>query len=443
MAILSRTLRRIKEDLAPFISDQDIRDACCKAGHDWRERLLDPVTTVHLFILQILHANTAMSHLRHLARFPVKPAAYCKARMRLPLEVLQTLLAKTASAVGLDGPPRHTWCGLRTYLVDGSSTICPDEPALQKAFGQPAGCKPGCGFPVPKLLGLFDAWTGMIHQLRVFPLYTHDLKGTWRLHSLLERGALLVGDRAFCSYAHLALLVQAGVHGLFRIHQRMIVDFRPHRRHGGEGRPSSVFVRRLGRHDQVVDWCKPKVKPRWMSQAQYEMLPETLRVREMRYCLPCKGQRTRCVTIATTLLDPVRYPRENIAELYAVRWTVETHFAELKTTMKMRRVKCRTVEGVQKELAVYCLVYNLVHAVMVEAARRQRVDPRRISFIDAVRWLCSADVGEPLPVLVVNPLRPDRHEPRVIKDLQHSYRKMVLPRCKLKQQLHLWRGRPK
>jgi hypothetical protein len=305
------------------------------------------------------------------------------------------------------------------------------------------GCKPGCGFPVPKLLGLFEAWTGMIRQLLVFPLYTHDLTGAWRLHDLLRPGDLLVGDRGFCSFGHLALLAQAGVHALFRMHQRVIVDFRPHRRHHGKGRPSSAFVCRLGRHDQVVDWPKPQAQPRWMTKAQYQALPETLPVREMRYWLPCQGQRTRCVTVATTLLDPVRYPREQIAELYGVRWSVETHFGELKTTLKMRRIKCRTVDGVRKELAVYCLVYNLVHAVMVEAARRQRVDPRRISFIDAVRWLRSADVGEPLPALVVNPWRPHRHEPRVIKDLQDTYRKMVLPRRTLKQQLHLWGGRPK
>jgi hypothetical protein len=87
-------------------------------------------------------------------------------------------------------------------------------------------------------------------------------------------------------------------------------------------------------------------------------------VRELRYTLKARGQRTRVVTIASTLLDPIRYPQEVIAALYGVRWTVETHFAELKTTLKMRKVKSRTPEGVQKELAGYCLVYNLIHTVM-------------------------------------------------------------------------------
>jgi len=442
MATVSRALARIKQDLKPFVRDQDILDACQQAGHHWRKRLLDPVVTVHLFMLQILNFNTALSHLRHLAKYPVKPAAFCKARMRLPLEVLQSLLAKTAASAPYKRTPAR-WNGLRAFLVDGSSTICPDTPALQKAFGQPVNQKPGCGFPIPKLLGLFDAFSGMIAKLLVAPLYTHDLTGAWQMHDCLEPGDLLVGDRGLCSYGHLALLASKGLHGLFRLHQRMIVRFGPTRKIHGKGRPTCTFVKRLGRNDQLADWRKPKLKARWMSQAQHDELPAVLRVRQLRYCVKSKGYRTHVVTVVTTLLDPQEYPHELIAELYGVRWTVETHFAELKTALNMRQVKCKTPDGVKKELAVYCLVYNLVHALMTEAAERQKVDPQRISFIDTVRWLLSASPGEDLPALVINPKRPDRHEPRVIKDLKDTYRKMTKPRDILKQELHLWRGRTK
>ena len=80
-----------------------------------------------------------------------------------------------------------------------------------------------------------------------------------------------------------------------------------------------------------------------------------------RYRIPRRGQRTLCVTIVTTLLDPLRYPADAVAALYDRRWTVETHLAELKTTLRMRAVHCQTEAGVRKELAVYCLAYNLVH----------------------------------------------------------------------------------
>lgn len=460
MASIASTLQRIKDDVESFLPETDIRAACREAGYTWRERKCGPVKTIHLFILQILCFNTAMTHLRLLAKATVTAPTYCRARMRLPLQVIQKLLRRSASALSATNS-LPLWCGLRPLLVDGSSTIAPDTPSSQKAFGQPGEQKPGCGFAIPKIVGLFDAATGLILELMDFPLRTHEQSKVWKLHPLLGPGDVLVGDRGFCSFVHLAMLAARGVAGLFRMHQRQIVDFRLHRKARGAskscgqrrrkcqgqakgrsanqcgqvGLPSSRFVKRLGKHDQVVEWRKPSPRPKWMTAEQYASLPATLLVRELRYWLPRKGQRTLCVTIATTLLDAVRYPKEKIAELYKVRWTVETHFAELKTTLKMRRVKSQTADGVRKELAVYALVYNLVHIVMLEAACRQGVPVERISFVDTIRWLLSALPGEEMPKLIINPRRPDRHEPRVIKDLQDSYRKMTKPRRELRKAL--------
>ncbi len=155
------------------------------------------------------------------------------------------------------------------------------------------------------------------------------------------------------------------------------------------------------------------------------------------YTLPRRGQRTYVVTLATTLLDPVKYPKEKLIELYGMRWQVETHFGELKTTLKMRKIKSKTPDGARKELTVYCLVYNLIHAIMMKAARRQGVTPDRISFIDTIRWLLTAAPGEEPPDLLINPPRPGRHDPRVVKDLQDTYRKMTRPRPEMRKRLDL------
>lgn len=444
MATISRTLQRIKDDLRPYLSDKSVRAACVTAGYAWRERLLDPVTTLHLFVLQVLSFNTSIVGLLRLAKAKVSAAAYCEARMRLPLAALQQLLRSSATAMHRQArvTPKALWHGLRALLVDGSSTIAPDTPLLQEAFGQHKSQKPGCGFPMPTILGLFDAFTGLVLEVLDFRVCSHEMGKVSLLHPLLSAGDLLVADRGFCSYAHIALLQARKVLALFRMHQRQIVNFRPHRKanegkegSSDKGRPRSRWVARLGKHDQLVDWLKPSSRPKWMTPEQYAELPATLRVREIRYHLASKGQRTRCVTIVTTLLDPVLYPKDEITKLYGVRWTIETHLAELKTTLKMRRVKCQTPDGVRKELAIYCLVYNLVHVVMLTAAARQDVSPDRISFIDTVRWLLSADPGEALPDLVVNPLRPDRHEPRVVKDRQDTYRFMTKPRHVLQKAL--------
>lgn len=458
MASVTSALQRIQEDLSAFLPEGAILEACRRAGHRWRERGLGPVRTIRLFVLQVLNFNTAMTGLRHLSRSAVKAPSYCKARMRLPLAVLQSLLLESSAAMrqtqhAAPAASAPRWCGLKVYLVDGSSTIVPDTPDSQKAFGQPKGCKKGCGFPVPKVLGLFDAFSGLMVQVLGLPLYTHEQSKVWLLHPLLKAAELLVGDRGFCSFVHLAMLFGRGTYGLFRMHQKQIVNFRPHRKHRRAGRkgkqrrqrqrrqqqrmPFSRFIKRLGERDQIVQWFRPAAgnKPKWMSAEQFALLPGSLLVRELRFVLPRRGQRTRCVTIATTLLDPLLYPKEKIAELYGVRWQVETHFAELKTTLKMRKLKSKTAAGVLKELTVYALVYNLVHLVMLKAAQRQNVSPQRISFIDTLRWLISAAPGESLPDLLINPYRPDRHEPRVVKDRQDTYTKMTRPREVLRKQL--------
>jgi len=433
MASIAGSLGRIRADLESYLPSKQIEAACSAVGHVWRERVFGPAVTLHLLLVQVLWSNTAMTHLRHLAGNVVAAPAYCKARKRLPAKALAALLRQSAGDVRLGAD--ELWCGLRAVLVDGSSTITLDTPSCQKAFGQPVNCKPGCGFPVPKVLALFDAFTGMILEMMAFPLYTHEQSKVWMLDLRLGVGDLLVGDRGFCSFVHLAMLFERGVHGLFRCHQKTIVDFRPNRRAGGKGKPKSRFVKRLGKHDQIVEWKRPGTKPKWMTAEQWAALPAKLMLRELRYVLPSDGRRTLMVTLVTTLLDPELYPKEKVAALYGVRWTVETHFAELKTTLKMRKLKSTTPDGVLKELIAYCLVYNLVHAVMRKAAARQGVMPDRISFIDTIRWLLTAAADAELPDLIVNPRRPGRHEPRVTKDRQDTYPKMCRPRKVLRKDL--------
>jgi len=137
----------------------------------------------------------------------------------------------------------------------------------------------------------------------------------------------------------------------------------------------------------------------------------------------------------TTLLDGDLYPWNELAELYQRRWSVETNFAHIKITMQMDVLHCRTVDGVLKELMVFALVYNLVRVVMLEAARRQNVEPDRISFVDAQRWLLSARPGDELVPLIVNPDRPGRVQPRVRKRRPKKYPLMQEPRSVLRKRL--------
>ncbi len=446
MGRIGGILTRIKNELDRYLPPDSILAAVRAQGHQWRERQLGPVRTIHLFLIQVMACNTAMTHLRHMAGQVFSIGAYCDARARLPLGALQALLRessltlrkaiyKNARDDSGDEKDQGLWHGLRTFLVDGSSTITPDTPDLQKSFGQPRGQKPGCGFPVPKLLALFDAFTGMVVEMLGFALYTHEQSKVWMLHPLLKDGDLLVGDRGFCSFVHLAMLRARGVKACFRCHQRQKVVFRGRGYRNSREKIRSEFVRRLGKRDQVVRWKRPDGKPAWMTDEQWAGMPEWLEVREIQYSIANKGQRTHGVTIATTLLDEAVYSKQDIADLYATRWGVETRFGELKTTLKMRKLKSQSTDGVMKELAVYCLVYNLVRAIAAAAGLRQKVDPVRISFIDALRWLLWAEPGAGIPDLIVNPVRPNRHEPRVVKDVPDSYTRMQRPRAQMRKEL--------
>lgn len=442
MVTIDQALAGVKADLSDLLSTQAILAKCRQIGHVWRESLLNPATTLHLFIMQILSGNTACSHLHHLSGLGFTASAYCQARARLPLRVIQDLARQIGQRLSDAGEPSALWRGHRLLLVDGASCSMADTPELQKHFGQPSGQTEGCGFPVASTLLLMHAYSGAILDMLLRPLYVHDMSGVARLHPDLRAGDVLTGDRAFASYAHLCLLQERGLHGIFRVHQRTIVSFRYRRRHAGrfpkgrrQGKPTSRWIRRLGPRDQLVEYVKPKQKPQWMTPEQFDGLPQTMVVREVRYRVEQPGFRVKEVTLVTTLLDPRQYPAAELAQRFLERWKIEGNIAYLKTTMGAAVLHCKSVAGVTKELWAFILTYNLVRQVMVEAARRQQVDPARISFIDTLRWVTCAQVGSELCNMVVNPLREGRFDPRVIKRRLKEYLLMTRPRAVLKQEM--------
>src|SRR5437588_1299148 len=207
MLTIPQAVRRLKGDLTHVVSESLIGRICRDLDYSFRRRTLTPVVTTYLFLRQILHGNPAAAELRHLSGLDFTDAAYCQARARLPLAFFRQL---QRAVTGHHRPdPAARWHGHRVYLIDGSSFSMPDTPALQEAFGQPGGQAPGCGFPTAHLLVLFDAHAGFLLRALPAPLRTHDLSRAARMHNELEPGDLVVGDRAFCSYAHLARLRRA------------------------------------------------------------------------------------------------------------------------------------------------------------------------------------------------------------------------------------------
>lgn len=443
MVSIHAAVQRIKSEVAYWLNPHTICSLCESLNYRWRERTLGPVKTIHLFLLQILHGNTACSHVPRLGDVRCSGEAYCEARARLPVELFHRLLRSVVETLRGSFMDDGRWHGHRTFLADGSGLSMPDTDELREYYGQPPEQAPGCGFPVMHILAMFHAATGFLLQVATAPLYTHDMSQLWRIHPFLAAGDVLVGDRAFCSFAHMAVLAARGAFGVFRLHQKQIANFRPHRRAASKksrkrhqrGLPSSRWLKRLGPNDQLVEYRKPKKRPEWMTADEYTKLPRSLTVRELRYIIDFPGRRTRLVTLATTLLDPQKYPAADLAALYGQRWQIETNLRHLKQTLRMDVLHCQSVPGVEKEVMMYALVYNLVRLVMLEAARRQEVPVDRISFVDAVRWLASALDGIPPMELRVNPHRPNRFEPRAVKRRPKEYDRLNQPREVLRNRL--------
>jgi hypothetical protein len=406
MAQISHVLARFKRDQFDNLPIADhLEQYAREHKFSWRERILSPLVVLRLMLLQIASGNCPVAALRQLSGRDFALSSFCEARGRLPLQLLQSLLqwlheqaGQCMHAVRVIGP--------RILIADGSTYSMKDTPELHARFNIPRGAKDGVGYPSGKLMGMLDAATGMFVSLLALPLFQHDMRAVIGVHQMLRAGDILLGDRAFCSFAHLALLNARGVSACMRLHQQ-----------------------RKNQTPGINRWKKSKKLPAWMTAAQYALLPGFIDVRIVSYEIKQKGYRTRHVFIATTLMDQTLWPDEKIAELYGFRWMIETCFDHLKTTMNMNVLRCETVDGVEKELAVYLAVYNLVRLEMIKAAQRQGVSVWRISFVDALRRLAARMMGLPgVARLIVNPDRRGRRQLRVIRRRLKEYDLLTMPR---------------
>jgi hypothetical protein len=311
----------------------------------------------------------------------------------------------------------------------------PDTPMLRRRFGLPPGHKCGCGFPVAHLLVLFDVASGGLLDILISPWRTNDFRRVAELHACLRPRDVLVADRGFCSYTHVAQLQRRGAYGLFRLRASHSVDFRPERPPAARGRLSCRRLARCGPGDQLVLWRRPAYVSRTQTAQEHAQLPPYVVVRELYYRIRTPGFRTREVTLVTTLLNPDRYPAEALAALYRGRWQAETNLRYLKQTLGLPVLHSQTVAGVEKEILVFGTVYNLVQSRRAQAAAQQHVPREQISFVDAwrqLRW--PLRTAEP-PKLWVRPRRPERYEPRYRKRRPPSYPLMTRPRLRLRREM--------
>lgn len=411
-----------------------------------RERKFPPTETLSMFLAQALSADGSCQqaldeHLVKRVMAGLEPGstetgAYCKARARLPVSLVSSLARETGSLVAGEAPADWLWRGRRLRLVDVTTLTLADTQENQAQFPQPASQKKGLGFPLLRLVVLLCLSTGALIYAAMGPCEGKgsDEQSLFReMLDALDSGDILIADAFYPTYFLLCELVLGGVDGVFEQY--------------GARRRSTNFAlgERLGPNDHLITLTKPK-RPEWMSQWEYDQVPATLKVRELK----AGGK-----ILVTTFLDPKKTSKREVAALLRRRWHVELDIRNIKTTLGMEHLRCKTPAMARKELWVYLLAYNLIRLLMAQSALLADQLPRQLSFKHSVQiWLAWQQRGgdseegvtlNALLVLIAGPRvgrRPGRIEPRALKRRPKPFPLLMQPR-KAAQQHVREHGHPK
>jgi len=411
-----------------------------------RERLFPPTETLSMFLAQALSADGSCKQVvndaavkRLVAGMPVcssRTAAYCKARARLPQTMVSTLALRAGEIVAEGAADWWLWRNRRVRLADGATVTMADTEENQAAYPQPKSQRKGLGFPMMRVVALMCLASGALLDAATGACAGKGGDEQTLLRGLLDRlddGDILLGDAFFPTYFLLCELLRRGVDGLFEQYgaRKRSTDFRT--------------GTRLGARDHLIVWSKPK-RPEWMSQEEYDQVPNTLTVREFH----AGGK-----IMVTTFLCPTDTPKGMLKSLYKSRWNVELDLRNIKTTLGMEHLRCRSPEMAVKELWVYLLAYNLIRLLMAQAALLADQIPRQLSFKHTVQvWISWQQRGggthdavciRALLLLIAETrvgLRPGRIEPRVRKRRPKPFPLMTKPRAQGREEVRL-NGHPK
>lgn len=418
------------------LTSADLLDMTEALQPEHRERMYTPTVTMSMFMRQALEEDSSCQRAVDgwaaqrvadgLSPGSVGTGGYCRARQRLPVELVSGLSRETARQLGARAQPEWRWRGRSVKLVDGTTVSMPDTPENQAHYPQPDSQARGVGFPMARVVAVICLATGAVLDAAMGP---YSGKGTGELALLrtlggaLSAGDVMLADALYCDYFLVATLAGAGVDVLFEQHGSRITDFR-------RGRS-------LGTRDHLVEWHKPRNRPHWMTPEQYAAYPDTLKMRETKVAHK---------VLVTTMLDHRATGKDDLAALYKQRWNVELDLRNIKSTMAMDVLHCQSPQMNEKELWVYLLAYNVIRLLMAQAANDAGLHPRELSFKHTVQiwtqWVArglsaATDDGRLFKIIAMRRVgnRPGRIEPRMRKRRPKAYPWLKEPRAKARQNI--------
>jgi len=412
-----------------------------------RERLYPPTETLSMFLTQGMNQDRSCQKAVNdaaiqriatgLPAISTTTGGYCRARQRLPLEMISKLVCRSGELIDKQMPTQWLWRGKRVHLIDDTTVTMPDTTENQAVYPQQSCQKSGLGFPICRLVGVICLASGAVLNASIGPFKGKGGDEQSLLRNMLgtfNTGDLVLGDAYYGSYFLLASLKEKGVDAVF---EQM-----------GARKRTTDFSKgkQLGVEDHLVELKKPKKKPGWMKQSQYDNSPDTLIIRELKV----KGK-----LLITTLLSPKEASKDDLKTLYKKRWQIEVDFRNIKTTMGMETLSCKTPEMNEKEIWVYFLAYNLIRLLMAQSALLADILPRQLSFKHTLQcWLAwsqhciftNAEINEELLFILIAQKRignrSGRIEPRAVKRRPKPFPLLTKPRKEARAEIKK-NGHPK
>jgi hypothetical protein len=416
-----------------------------------RRRLFSKENTFWAFFSQVLDADggckevvrklQAYASIKGVKVPSSSTAAYCAARKKLEEQMLSDILEQTAERL-----EEMTGTGLlnkrRVIVVDGTGVSMPDTLANQEVWPQPSTQKSGCGFPVARICACFSLKSGALLSYALGNKKNHELPLFRQQWNTFKRGDILLGDKGFCSYFDTIKVKEQGVDMVVTLARRTPVS-------------AAGSLKRLGPDDLLITWQRPVYNTKLSYSIEaWAKLPEELILRQIKVAVKYPGFRTQQFYIVTTLLDEVQYPAEELAELYFKRWDVELFFRDIKTTMGMDILRCKTPEMIRKEILMYFIAYNCIRRLMCEAAQEAALQVRVVSFKGSVQALRNWEphlnqakisraerfrlISDLYEAMTNTPIkqRLGRSEPRCLKRRKKNYQLMTSPRHEMREIPH-------
>lgn len=442
-AIRARFARNDGLPFADVLTENNIEAVLTTHGVKYRDRVFTPTTTLWSFLSQVLSDDHSCRQavarvIAHQASQCVETcspntASYCKARARLPTDVLRTLTRTTAQELHASIPNEWNWLGRPVFIVDGSHVSMPDTPENQAKYPQTPTPKPGVGFPLARIAVLLSLATGSCHDAEIAP---YAGKGTGEttlirnMYDLLQPGNVVLADALFDNYFLICELRQRGI------------DIVAHAKYE---RANSDIVE-SGPNGEILVWKRPRTV-RGMKAEQYRSYPEKLTMRRVHVDARDQNNRVEQFDVITTILN-TKITGKQIGEIYERRWCAEVDLRSIKSTMQMEILRGKTPAMVEKEIWAHMLAYNLLRTVMAIAAHENNLEPREVSFKGAKQTVTAfapkLEAASPrkrktlletmLKTIAYHRVgnRPGRWEPRATKRRPKACNRLMQPRAEAK-----------